>query len=82
MWNESVVIYLKVKSMHLPEGTGKPLILPGQPSPGRHLNPRSPEYEAGVLITQPRISVPFISLMFLLIYLYLLFFSETLLIFV
>jgi hypothetical protein len=53
---EAVMPYFKVLSKHFPTGTDENLDQ-GSRYPCRDMNPGPPEYEAGVLTTQPRRSV-------------------------
>jgi hypothetical protein len=56
IWKEAVVTYFKVLSRRLPgwaEENHKILIQDNRPS-DRDLNPRPPEYKAGLLLTRPR----------------------------
>jgi hypothetical protein len=57
----AVVAYLKVLSRHLPGRTEEnhENLSQVSRSPVRDLNPGTPEYEAGVLSTRPRLSVEF-----------------------
>jgi hypothetical protein len=59
MWKEAFVALFKALSWHLPAGLRKTTkdLSEDSLSPGRDLNPRSPEYEAGALITRLRRSV-------------------------
>jgi hypothetical protein len=54
MSKEAAMFLFKVISRYLPGGTDEKHEYPSQDSqsPGRDLNPESPEYEAGVLITR------------------------------
>jgi hypothetical protein len=56
IWKKAVVALFKVLFQHLPGGTEDNLSQDIR-SPGRNFKPRSPEYEAVVLTTEPRCSV-------------------------
>jgi hypothetical protein len=55
IWKEAFVAYFKVLSRHSLEEMRKTPITLSEDSryPGRNLNPGPPEYQAGVLTTQP-----------------------------
>jgi hypothetical protein len=56
---EAVVAQLVILFGHFPGGTGenKEAVIQDSRSPGRDLNSRVPEYDTGMLTTQPRRSV-------------------------
>jgi hypothetical protein len=59
MWKEAVVAQFKILFRNFLEGPRKTMKYFGQNSrpPGRDMNQRPPEYEAGVLTTRPHPSV-------------------------
>jgi hypothetical protein len=59
MWVEEAVAYFKVLFWHLPGGLRKTTkdLSQDSRSPDRDLNPGHSEHEAGVLTTQPRLSI-------------------------